>query len=245
MPTYVYDRHTNRSFGVITGSSGARLRGEIEHDGEVDLLTLRDFEGNVVWTETKTWTSPDEFESEGVFDFNGEEGRVWFRNLPGNGLTRSARARMPYQSLLPIFVFFAIGIALRKARLAEREHATLLFRLVFFVTLPALAFQTISNSPLTSSAILLPFAGFTVNLTCMLAALTYLRKFGVVPAQAGGGRPRCQHHEHGVHVPVHHGRAGPRPPCRKPSSMTSATRSSWRPSPTWRRCASAQAMLRR
>ena len=76
---YVYDVATNRSFGVITGSLGARLRGEIQHGDQEDLLTLVDFDGNVVWTETKVWVSDDEFTSEGVFDFNGDEGRVWFR----------------------------------------------------------------------------------------------------------------------------------------------------------------------
>ncbi len=77
--TYVYDASTNKSFGVITGSTGARLRGEIEHGEELDLLTLLDFDGNVVWTESKLWISDDEFTSEGVFDFHGEDGHIWFR----------------------------------------------------------------------------------------------------------------------------------------------------------------------
>lgn len=77
--TYVYDAATGRSYGVVTASDGSRLRGEIEHAGDTDRLRLLDFAGRVVWTETKTWTSADEFESEAVFDFDGVEGRVWFR----------------------------------------------------------------------------------------------------------------------------------------------------------------------
>lgn len=78
--TYVYDPERNKSYGVIASSSGARLRGILEHGPkDTDELTLMDFDGNVVWQETKIWTSDDEFESIGRFEYQGGEGRVWFR----------------------------------------------------------------------------------------------------------------------------------------------------------------------
>ena len=78
--TYVYDANSSKSYGVIASSNGARLRGILEHTpSDTDELTLMDFEGNVVWRETKVWTSDDEFESIGRFAYQGGEGRVWFR----------------------------------------------------------------------------------------------------------------------------------------------------------------------
>jgi hypothetical protein len=77
--TYVYDQATARSFGVISGSNGTRLRGDIRHGPGRDFLVLSDFNGNPVWEETKVWISENEFESEGLFDFHGEAGTVWFR----------------------------------------------------------------------------------------------------------------------------------------------------------------------
>lgn len=76
---YVYDPELGKSFGVIAGSNGTRLKGEIQHGERNDLLTLSDFEGFVVWSETKVWISDDEFVSEGIFEFNNQQGRVWFR----------------------------------------------------------------------------------------------------------------------------------------------------------------------
>ena len=92
---------------------------------------------------------------------------------------------MLFQSLLPVFLYFAIGIALRVAGLADREHAPFIFRLVFYVTLPALAFQAISTAPLTSGATLLPIAGFGVDVICLFAAWLCLRGTEIGAAQAG------------------------------------------------------------
>lgn len=78
--TYVYNASVHRSYGVISSSNGARLRGILEHGpDDTDELTMLDFEGNVVWRETKEWVSADEFESVGRMDVGGQEGRIWFR----------------------------------------------------------------------------------------------------------------------------------------------------------------------
>lgn len=82
---------------------------------------------------------------------------------------------MPLETLLPIFVYFLIGFLLRYLGLANREHAAFLFRLGFYVTLPALVFLAIAEAELTSRTILLPIAGITVNLSCAIAAIFYVR----------------------------------------------------------------------
>lgn len=80
--TYVYDPDRHVSHGVIASSTGARLRGILEHGpNHSDELTLLDFDGNVVWRESKTWVSEVEFESVARIDFHGSEGRVWFRTF--------------------------------------------------------------------------------------------------------------------------------------------------------------------
>ena len=77
--TWVFDQASQRSYGVIVGSDGSRLRGEMQHFADHDTLTLLDFSGRLAWRETHVWRSPGEFESVGVFDYHGAPGRVWFR----------------------------------------------------------------------------------------------------------------------------------------------------------------------
>lgn len=82
---------------------------------------------------------------------------------------------MPLETLLPIFAYFLIGFLLRFLGLAKSDQATFLFRLVFYVTLPALVFLAIANAELSRRTILLPVAGITVNLVCAAAAIFYVR----------------------------------------------------------------------
>jgi predicted permease len=74
---------------------------------------------------------------------------------------------MPAESLLPLFAYFVIGFGLRAAGVLQKESADVLFRLVFNVTLPALAFLSISQSSLDRSSALLPVAALSVNLACL------------------------------------------------------------------------------
>ncbi len=82
---------------------------------------------------------------------------------------------MLFETLLPIFAYFIVGYLLRVFRLADREHAAFLFRLVFYVTLPALVFGAIFDAELSRRTMLLPIAGTAVNLICATAAIFYVR----------------------------------------------------------------------
>ena len=82
---------------------------------------------------------------------------------------------MPLEALLPIFAYFLVGFLLRTFGLAGGDQAAFLFRLVFYVTLPALVFGAISDAELTRRTMLLPIAGTTVNLVCAAAAIFYVR----------------------------------------------------------------------
>jgi len=92
---------------------------------------------------------------------------------------------VPYQSLLPIFAFFGVGVALRAAGIASRDQAGFLFRLVLNVTLPALVFLSVAQAELTARTALLPLTGFMVDLACALAALLYARMAGLDPRTTG------------------------------------------------------------
>lgn len=89
------------------------------------------------------------------------------------------------QALLPIFAYFVLGTILRSLRIASPEHAQFIFRLVFFVTLPALAFGAIADSALTINSIVLPITGFLVNVVCGLIAYAYARLSNLDAPQAG------------------------------------------------------------
>jgi predicted permease len=82
---------------------------------------------------------------------------------------------MPLESLLPILVYFLIGIALRQAGIASGSEAAFLFRFILYATLPALVFQTISGATLTRDLALLPVTGLAINLVCLSAAILYAR----------------------------------------------------------------------
>ena len=92
---------------------------------------------------------------------------------------------MPYSTLLPIAFYFGIGLLLRVTGFANRDHASFVFRLVYFVTLPALVFVTISQKDLTRGSVLLPLAGFFVDLVCAAAAASYARFAKLGSRQAG------------------------------------------------------------
>jgi malate permease and related proteins len=68
--------------------------------------------------------------------------------------------------LLPIFVFFALGILLRRVGIADRGHADFLLRFVFFVSLPLLILVSVSALTFTVDKAVLPFLNIGVNLGC-------------------------------------------------------------------------------
>lgn len=73
--------------------------------------------------------------------------------------------------LSPIFLFFGLGMVLKKVGFAQTDNADFLLRLVFFVTLPALVLLSLSQTPLTLDKLSLPLINMAVNLSCMGMAL--------------------------------------------------------------------------
>ncbi|HEX6259141.1 MAG TPA: AEC family transporter [Woeseiaceae bacterium] len=92
---------------------------------------------------------------------------------------------MPVESLLPILVYFLIGIILRRSGMASDSEAAFLFRFILYVTLPALVFQAISGATLTRELFLLPVSGLAINLVCMSAAIVYARAASLSPRASG------------------------------------------------------------
>lgn len=78
--------------------------------------------------------------------------------------------------LIPIFLFFGLGILLKRIRFAVVDKADFLLKFVFFVTLPALVLLNLSRTPMTRDEISLPFIFITIDLFCMLFTL-FLSRF--------------------------------------------------------------------
>lgn len=77
--------------------------------------------------------------------------------------------------LIPIFLFFGLGVLLKKIRFADAGHGDFLLKFVFFVTLPALVLVKLSQTPIPSDKIYLPLIAVTVNVGCMLLTWFVLR----------------------------------------------------------------------
>jgi malate permease and related proteins len=87
--------------------------------------------------------------------------------------------------LLPIFAFFAIGLLLKTAGMAERSHGDFLLRMVFFVTLPLLILTTLPNAQLSAAKALLPLANIVVNLLCLGVVVLAMRRLSLPRATQG------------------------------------------------------------
>lgn len=75
-------------------------------------------------------------------------------------------------NLVPVFLYFGLGILLRRLKLAEPAQGDFILRFVFFITLPALILLTLSKTPLSPETIFLPFINIAVNLACMVYTLS-------------------------------------------------------------------------
>jgi predicted permease len=77
--------------------------------------------------------------------------------------------RMPgiLLQLLPIFVYFGLGMLIRRVGIAEKAHGDFLLRFVFFVTLPLLILTSVPGISFTADKALLPFINVGVNMFCM------------------------------------------------------------------------------
>ena len=87
--------------------------------------------------------------------------------------------------LIPIFIYFAIGLALRKLAVANTSQGEFMLRFVFYVTLPLLILTSLSRTPMTLDKAWLPLANISVNFACMLVALLVV-KFLVLDRKTTG-----------------------------------------------------------
>jgi predicted permease len=74
--------------------------------------------------------------------------------------------------LLPIFLYFGIGVLLKHVKLADRSHGEFLLRFVFFVTLPLLILTSVSSIELSGVKAMLPLVNVVINASCV--GLMYL-----------------------------------------------------------------------
>ena len=87
--------------------------------------------------------------------------------------------------LLPVFLFFSLGILLNKTHFADTDNAEFLLRLVFFVTLPALVLLRLSQTLITLDKIYLPLINIAINLSC-LAVTLFMTRFTQIPRKTMG-----------------------------------------------------------
>lgn len=87
--------------------------------------------------------------------------------------------------LLPLFLFFALGILLKKVRFADTDNADFILRLIFFVTLPSLVLLRLSQTVITWDKAYLPIIGIVINLCCMSVTLLIAR-FTQIPRKTMG-----------------------------------------------------------
>ncbi len=73
--------------------------------------------------------------------------------------------------LIPVFLFFGLGVVLKRTRFADHGNGNFLLKLVFFVTLPALVLLSLSKTVFTPDKLYLPLANIIINLSCMEATL--------------------------------------------------------------------------
>lgn len=87
--------------------------------------------------------------------------------------------------LLPIFVYFSIGMVLKRQGIADTAHGEFLLRLVFMVTLPMLILLSVSRMPLSLAKAMLPLANIGVNLACMAVTWLLTRRMDLSRATSG------------------------------------------------------------
>lgn len=78
-------------------------------------------------------------------------------------------------SLIPVFLYFFLGLLLRRVGFADTNHARFLLKFVFFISLPCLVLLKISETTLTQEKIALPFINIVINFSCMAVTLLVAR----------------------------------------------------------------------
>ena len=81
--------------------------------------------------------------------------------------------------LIPIFLFFGLGILLKRLKFAEPAQGDFILKFVFFITLPALILLTLSKTSISLEKISLPFINIAINFSCMFATLVAAKFSGM------------------------------------------------------------------
>ncbi len=87
--------------------------------------------------------------------------------------------------LLPIFLYFGLGVLLKRCALADKSHGDFLLRFVFFVTLPLLILASMPSVTLTLDTALLPFINIAVNAISLAVMYLLVRGQPVDKLQRG------------------------------------------------------------
>jgi predicted permease len=88
-------------------------------------------------------------------------------------------------TVIPIALFFVLGIGLARAGLATNRDGEFLLRFIFFVALPALVLVAVSGADLSAEKALLPISAVMISLTGLVVAWVYGRRKGLTPEQLG------------------------------------------------------------
>ena len=88
-------------------------------------------------------------------------------------------------TVVPIALFFVLGITLRRTGLAAKSDGEFLLRFVFFVALPALVLMSVAAADLSAEKALLPIAEAIVSGAGLAMAWFYGSRRGLEPIRLG------------------------------------------------------------
>ncbi|MBT6994389.1 MAG: AEC family transporter [Candidatus Cloacimonetes bacterium] len=90
-----------------------------------------------------------------------------------------------FTKITPIILIFILGVFLRKIRIFGKENAELLLKLVFYVTLPALTFISVSKIQLTPNLFFLPLIAVAVVFIVYGISFMIGKKMNLLPPTLG------------------------------------------------------------
>lgn len=88
-------------------------------------------------------------------------------------------------TVVPIALFFVLGVGMRRARLASSRDGEFLLRFIFFVALPALVLVSVSGADLPAEKALLPISAALVSAAGLAVAWVYGSRRGLTPDRLG------------------------------------------------------------
>ena len=77
--------------------------------------------------------------------------------------------------LSPIFLFFGLGVFIRRIGFANTVHGEFLLKFIFFISLPAMLLLIISTVPISPEKYYLPVIGILINVFCLGLTLLLTR----------------------------------------------------------------------